>query len=68
MLFKSFDQFVDNFTNLRIYFTESSESENELMRELLDMIRERNELHKFEQKLLLKAKEIEMEDPYSRLT
>ncbi|XP_065222209.1 F-actin-monooxygenase Mical isoform X2 [Planococcus citri] len=46
---------------------QSSESEYELMQELLDMIRERNELRKFEQKLLLKAKEIETEDPYSRL-
>ncbi len=43
---------------------ESSDSEFELMQELLDMIRERNELRKYEQALLLKAKEIEAEDPY----
>lgn len=44
--------------------SENSEGELELMQELLDMIRERNELQKCEQKLLLKAKEIETDDPY----
>lgn len=55
------------FLFIYLFFLENSESDFELMQELLNMMRERNELRKFEQKLLLKAKEIEMDDPYSRL-
>lgn len=45
----------------------TDKGESDLLRDWFELVRERNELRRFEHELLVRAKEIELEDRHARL-
>ena len=52
---------------LRGETTEENKEEEELLQEWFELVRERNELRRYEKELLVRAQEMELEDRHARL-